>query len=353
MQERLLFFFLTLGILIPLENNAQDGDVSFQIPDSLDIRYSVKNSLYYNIDEDKIMLEFWEKGEWRSYKFLEGPLDLSAECSLKDLVGNETKELIIRWSRKVFGSGGGYKQEGIQIWSLDSIRRLFKTTYHCEQTAFGRRTHLGKNYPGYKIDSSQKISFGQGYIFVEPLKVYRRGPVESDLECSLDFIDPGTYKLSSAGELTKISSSALYIKSNEEFILDFQTQNNKRLVIAKDTSNKYLVYRFGTDSRIELEYPTQTQNSWEHFKYSWKIKNGGIKNQSKDLNYLYFTRGRYKYVVYQEYTPKLSKRITGIRIINSRTKDTTNIKAKVPHIDGSLKKLRGNNKINKGEELFR
>lgn len=302
--------------------------------------------------QNKVNLEIKKNGNWHSFRFLDwSPGHLEAKCSLEELVDGKPKELIIRWSNESFGSGLVTKCKGLQIWRVDNPERIFKgITYRWMRELGG-----GKNNKGWTIELSQRISVHQGKIFVKPLRVNKAGPVEKnilDAKCKIDSLVPGTYKFTSNEKLFRISNYSLYVQNNEEFVLNFTSQTGDRLVIAKDTSNKYLVYRFGTESKIELEYPSQRKNSWENFKYSWKVRNEGIENKNKDLNYLYFKKGNYRYVVYQEYTARSKETKYGIKVINLKTQETTKIKAKPSTVEGSLGELRDNDKIKEGNKLF-
>ncbi|MEY4926599.1 MAG: hypothetical protein RI894_1035 [Bacteroidota bacterium] len=43
---------------------------------------------------------------------------------------------------------------------------------------------------------------------------------------------------------------------NEECVFSFKTKSGKTMMLAKDKTEKYLIYRFGTKNNIELEFPT-------------------------------------------------------------------------------------------------
>lgn len=143
-----------------------------------------------------------------------------------------------------------------------------------------------------------------------------------------------------------------YCLENEQILFEFKTQKNKKLIIAKDKLNKYLVYRYGTKDKIEFEYPSGKLNSWKKFKFSTYLRGGGKANDGMDLNYLYFQVDDYKYVIYQEYLARTEEINYGIRVINLKNDKTTNIKAEPKTIKGSLSVFRDENKIEKGEELF-
>ena len=143
-----------------------------------------------------------------------------------------------------------------------------------------------------------------------------------------------------------------YRLENEQILFEFKTQNNKRLTIAKDKSDKYLVYRYGTENKIQFEYPNEKLNSWKKFEFSNYLRGGGKANEGMDLSYLYFQVENNKYVVYAEYLAQTGKTNYGIKVINLKNDKTTTIKANHNSIIGTLSVFRDNKKIEKGEELF-
>ena len=143
-----------------------------------------------------------------------------------------------------------------------------------------------------------------------------------------------------------------FVKNNEEVVFSFLTTKNKKLVIAKDKDYKYLVYRYGKNTTVEFQYPkTLTENSWNNFYYSSYFRGGGTANEGLELNYLFFTNGVYKYVIYQEYDSETNDTYCGIKVINTKTNKTNDIKGQSSTIKGSLD-LSDYEDINHSDELF-
>lgn len=68
---------------------------------------------------------------------------------------------------------------------------------------------------------------------------------------------------------TIVSSTNIYVLSNEKVVYSFQSSNGKFMYLNVDTNNLYLVYRFGTKNKIELEYPKEkNKSSFSKFEYS-------------------------------------------------------------------------------------
>ena len=143
-----------------------------------------------------------------------------------------------------------------------------------------------------------------------------------------------------------------YLLSNEKKILGFEKKNGKQLIIALDTKENYLVYRFGTKNNIEFEFPKDLTKSWGEFYFSWYSRGGGIQNEGIDLNYLYFDNGNYRYVIFQKYTAREQKTKYEIKVINRKTKKETIINAEPSTVTGTLSIFRDLKKIKEGDTLF-
>ena len=139
---------------------------------------------------------------------------------------------------------------------------------------------------------------------------------------------------------------------NEEVIFSFTTQSGKLITLNKDKTNDYIIYRFGTKSKIEFEFPEKTKASWSEFKYSFYMRGGGAQNEGMDLNYVYFTNKGFKYIIFDTYYATGNKHDIGIKIINLQTKKVTTIKGNRKTQVGDLTDFRDNNLLEIGEELF-
>ncbi len=326
--------FLLIALLFPTQ--------SLFAQDSIDCSSNNRFELRPSLDSREIYIMF--KDSRLKRKFLDGFDDFKHQCFLKELTDDSTKELIVRWSHKTQGTGIGSKEKGIQIWSIKEQKRLFKARTYCMFTGSGRKVY-------YSIKEKRSIKIQGKEIRIDSIESEYEGEWrENTHHCELDSIKPGNYQLGSAG-LIKPSTTS-YILSNETALLTFRTENDKKLVIAKDTANKYLIYRFGTLNKVELEYPSEKENSWKKFYYAFHSENAIINDLQKTTRYLYFTRGNYQYVVYQEYSDKRDHLTNGIKIIDKQTEDTTNLKAKHNPIKGSLLPLMNNEKIKSSNKSF-
>ncbi|MEA4832839.1 hypothetical protein SDC9_118917 [bioreactor metagenome] len=134
---------------------------------------------------------------------------------------------------------------------------------------------------------------------------------------------------------------------NEQLLFSFKTEDSLKTlsVCISEMQPDYIVYRFGKEDNIELEYPENIADSWNKFTYSYYLRGGGADNEGMDLNYLTFINCGFEYRIYEEYTASDNKTRVGIKITDTVTKKETEIKGLSGSIIGSLIQLRNNNKI--------
>ena len=107
----------------------------------------------------------------------------------------------------------------------------------------------------------------------------------------------------------------------------------------------YIVYRFGTGDKIELEYPADKTSSWNDFTYTYYLRGGGKENQGMDSNHLIFENNGYHYSIYQVYTAEDDSTEAGIIVTDLTSKKETDIRGNAGEMTGSLVSLRDNEKI--------
>lgn len=139
---------------------------------------------------------------------------------------------------------------------------------------------------------------------------------------------------------------------NEKVIFSFDTQNGKTVTLSKEKKGKYLIYRFGTKSKTEFEFPGKSKNSQAAFTYSYWLRGGGVANAGIDLNYVYFTYDNFRYVIYDTYFAEGDKWRLGVKVINLLSGNTTDIPGKVKTRKGTLIGFREDTTITHGDELF-
>lgn len=142
-----------------------------------------------------------------------------------------------------------------------------------------------------------------------------------------------------------------YLLPNEKVLFSFETDRYKKMVLAKDTANGYIVYRFGSYNNIELEYPARNKDSWNKFAYSYYFRSGGGANAGLDLNYVAFDNNGTRYVIYETYSAENNESAVGVKVIASDRTETD-----IPGIyrkrRGTLINFRYNSLVPMGEELY-
>lgn len=91
-------------------------------------------------------------------------------------------------------------------------------------------------------------------------------------------------------------------KADEQVIFSFRLKsNNKIALLCRQKENKYLVYRFGTNNKIELQYPAVLNAaSWKLFKYSGYSRGGG-RGSAEEEHILSFVNNGTAYKIFDEY----------------------------------------------------
>lgn len=134
---------------------------------------------------------------------------------------------------------------------------------------------------------------------------------------------------------------------DEEILISFKTENSDKVlsVCISKTAQEYIVYRFGTKEKAELDFPVDKADSWSKFIYSYYLRGGGKENEGMDNNYLTFENGGYEYKIYQEYAAVDESTAVGVIVKDKSTNKETDIKGLPDTLIGSLVGLRSNDKI--------
>jgi len=145
--------------------------------------------------------------------------------------------------------------------------------------------------------------------------------------------------------VTASSAFAQLVKKGETEIFRFKTSGGKTAVICTGDSDSYIVYRFGTNSKVELVYPAaMNSDSWQLMTYSYYFRGGGKENAGLDLNYLSFENNGFLYKLYQEYSAETESETAGI-IVTGANGVETDFKAVPNSVKGSLVDLRYMDKL--------
>ncbi|WP_313563662.1 XAC2610-related protein [Ruminiclostridium cellobioparum] len=153
--------------------------------------------------------------------------------------------------------------------------------------------------------------------------------------------------LSDSDTIAKIKYTDDLCTDNENVLFSFKIADSAKTlsVCQSKTKPAFIVYRFGSKDKIELEFPENKADSWSKFTYSYYLRGGGADNEGMDLNYLSFESGGYKYKIYQEFTVEDNMTNVGIKITDKATNKETDIKGLSNSIEGSLINLREDKRI--------
>lgn len=136
---------------------------------------------------------------------------------------------------------------------------------------------------------------------------------------------------------------------NEEIIFAFQLKNQKWVSVCQDKKEKYIVYRFGTQQKIELQYPKVLDStSWHQFTFNGYSRGGGKQNAAMYFGYLSFTNNGVNYEIYDTWNSEDDLKHCGVTVTSNGK--TTGLKGMPKTKKGTLLNLLGNNKIKKPEE---
>lgn len=84
----------------------------------------------------------------------------------------------------------------------------------------------------------------------------------------------------------------------ETTVFSFRTSRGKTVSLCVGPKDKYLVYRFGTATKLELQYPAVLDtSSWRKFTYFAAHLGGGTENASGEVHQLSFMNENVLYVL--------------------------------------------------------
>jgi hypothetical protein len=127
-------------------------------------------------------------------------------------------------------------------------------------------------------------------------------------------------------------------KPGEEVIFGFSLKNsNKIVLVCCQKDDKYIVYRFGTKDKVELQYPSVLNAaSWKAFRYSGYSRSG-IDNSPMEMHSLTFTNSHINYKIYEDWEGDHHGSDAGIVVTVNGKK--TKLTGNVPSKNGSLELL--------------
>lgn len=146
------------------------------------------------------------------------------------------------------------------------------------------------------------------------------------------------------------------LSPDEKIIFSFKTNKGKIMNIVLQNEEKYIAYRFGTENKVELQFPEKLENTFEQFTYSYYMRGGGAMNVGLDLNYISFKGDTHQFIIYEEHSsgdPENEEESldVGIRIVDLKNNKETKIEGLSNSVKGSLIDLRFSDliKVEQGE----
>jgi len=104
-------------------------------------------------------------------------------------------------------------------------------------------------------------------------------------------------------------------KKNEEIVFAFQLKNQKWVSVCREKNDQYIVYRFGTEKKIELEYPNKLDStSWQQFTFKGYSRGGGKANAAMWYGFLHFVNENAQYEVYETWNSEDDNEYCGITV---------------------------------------
>lgn len=123
---------------------------------------------------------------------------------------------------------------------------------------------------------------------------------------------------------------------HEETIFSFVTSENKMVVIAFEKQQNYVVFRYGTNEKVEIEIRESKTTAEKKFKYSFFRRGTPKHTNYLDLNYLNVNVGAIQYVIFEDYIALGVEPEIGIIITDANIGDRKEIKGDITTKKGSL-----------------
>ncbi len=206
--------------------------------------------------------------------------------------------------------------------------QLLKLTYGFEITNLGNANRNGAG-------SNNQIFTRQVSISNDGLTIYTDQNVrKSDL--SIDIPD-GRYVL--VDDQYESANEEDFIKINEKLVMEFNTLSGKRLVIAADKNGKYIVYRFGTQDHVELQFPNDLNHSYTAFKMSTETQEKKAPPSGFSYTQIHFSNGGFTYNIFNQFEENGNIVKSGLIIEDLKSGKKSLIRADINSLKGSLDNL--------------
>jgi hypothetical protein len=150
--------------------------------------------------------------------------------------------------------------------------------------------------------------------------------------------------------------AATLARTGETTVFAFQTKSGKTAALCRGPKGSYLVYRFGTATKVELQYPAKLDaSSWQKFTYWSYSRGGGAANEGVESSQLAFENGGVEYTlsdetraIYDKNHEEDYRRSVGIDVkVKGKTVSVVGIPATAV---GDLLKVKNDGKVKVDEE---
>jgi len=244
-----------------------------------------------------------------------------------DKSGNQA--IIIKGEKLTHGSGIETSDHIMLIINIVKHPiQLLKLTYGFEITNFGNANRNGAG-------SNHQIFMRQVSISNEGLKIYTDQNVrKSDL--SIDIPD-GKYVF--VKDRYERANEHDFIRANEKLVMEFNTLSGKRLVISADRDGKYIVYRFGSQNHVELQFPNDLNHSYAVFKLSTETRGRKAPPSGFTYTQIHFSNGDFTYNIFNQFEENGNIAKSGLIIEDLKSGIKSLIRADMNSLKGSIDNL--------------
>ena len=135
-------------------------------------------------------------------------------------------------------------------------------------------------------------------------------------------------------------------RSNEELLYSFTLNRSRKSVcLCKEKEGAYLVYRFGTPDKIELQYPEKPDHtSWRSFIFYGEKRFGGKANAGFGDYWLSFENKHVRYRVYETWNDEDGSKEIGVEVTSNGKRiflkgDTKSKEGTLLRLDDEAKKI--------------
>lgn len=133
------------------------------------------------------------------------------------------------------------------------------------------------------------------------------------------------------------------IEADENLIFSFETNKGLSIILAEDTLKKAILFRYGKEGDIQIEFPYHKENSYSKFRFA----SGFDTLALKEFNYIQFRDKGYLYRICDEYYSTGNIRKVFLRVYDCKAGEVNDFVGKPNASKGGLEVFRNNGKLEK------